>query len=377
VGETTRVARWARVVHLSGHDPRQGLPLPRVRVLVRRRTGFGASMTISGGPNLSGPPSGPQRSTGITREDGSYELLEEPGEASLSVETLDGKTTLLSRAITVPDVEAHPLDVALAGVTVSGVVVDQVSGKPLAEARVSAWQRRASDRGGFYARTGSDGRFTLELEAGAYRLTTQADAYNEDRREMTVADEGATDLRIALDKGVAIVGRVLDGQGRPAAGARVSAVSLETQSRAPEIASTLADGSFRLEGLERKPYTLLAGSSQGFALRADVAAGVKDLVLTLQPGGKARVHVVEPGGEPASGAFVGLVEVGGTRVMNPLFGERTDAQGVVVMDLPAGTVVLFAGKERAFGRTTATVAPGATAAARIQLETRPAPSPRP
>jgi hypothetical protein len=331
-----------------------------------------------GGLNVPGPSSGPERNTGITREDGGYELLlDDAGDARLSVETLDGKTTLVSRAITVPDADAHVMDVALSGVNVTGVVIDRETDKPLPEARVDAYRRgRSGDGTGSDARTDAHGRFTLEVDPGEYRIRAAADAYNDTTMDMTIGEAGASEVRLGLEKGASIEGRVLDAQGRPAVGSRLSATPVEARgSRLPGAVAVLGDGSFRIDGLARQPYTLLAGSSSGFALRPGVEAGAKDVVLTLQPGGKARIQVVAANGTPAAGAFVGLAEAAGSRVMNPIGGSNTDAQGVAVLDLPAGPVLLYAGKERLFARAKATVPTGATVAVRIQLGSSPG-SPR-
>jgi hypothetical protein len=376
-GETATVELSSRDILLSGHVTRQGIPVPRVRILVRGHTSYTASMSF-GGLSVPGPSSGPERNTGITREDGGYELLlDDAGEARLSVEALDGKTTLVSRAITVPDVDAHVMDVALGGVNVTGVVIDRETEKPLPEARVDAYRRgRSGDGTGSDARTDAQGRFTLEVNPGEYRIRAAADAYNDATLDMTIGEAGASEVRLGLEKGVSIAGRVLDAQGRPAAGSRLSATPADPSgSRPPGSVAVLSDGSFRIDGLDRKPYTLLAGSSSGFAVRPGVEAGAKGLVLTLQPGGKARVQVVAADGTPATGAFVGLLEAAGSRVMSPVGGSDTDAQGVVVLDLPAGPVLLFAGKERLFAHAKATVAPGATVAVRIQLGSSPG-SPR-
>ena len=89
-GETSTVDFVVREVLLSGHVTRSGAPAPGLRVTVRSRE---AAIHFSIGPGLAptAPPSGPQRMTGVTREDGSYELLlDVPGAADLSIDALDG-----------------------------------------------------------------------------------------------------------------------------------------------------------------------------------------------------------------------------------------------------------------------------------------------
>ena len=83
---------------------------------------------------------------------------------------------------------------------------------------------------------------------------------------VTVGPAGVQDLRVEMDRGLAIVGRLLDAAGRPAGGYQVNAKTLDG-GYVPG-AHSRADGSFRLEGLASKPYVLAAGSPlAGFAVR--------------------------------------------------------------------------------------------------------------
>lgn len=369
-GETTTLELRSREILVTGHVTRRGAPL-RARVGVFHR-GPGGYMMIPTTPGVAA--AGPPRLKAETGDDGRYELVvEEPGESMLSVDSLDGQTTLLNRTVTIPDVEAHVLDVALAEIAVKGVVVDRRTREPVAQARIAAYRARASQGGFFGAKVGPDGRFTLELEPGDYRLRVYAEDYAEASRELAVTEAGAPDIHLELDKGLTLEGRVVDPEGRPASGVRVGAAVAVGAGRLPsETMTGTGDGTFRFQGLSDEPHTLLAVTTHGsaFAFQPGVSPRMKDLVLRLQPGGKARVEVVTPEGTPAEGAHVYIAKVEGLRVSSQFFGPSTDARGVTEVSVPAGSVELSAVLDQRFGQAQVTVSAGAVVPARIQLADR-------
>jgi hypothetical protein len=131
----------------------------------------------------------------------------------------------------------------------------------------------------------------------------------------------------------------------------------------------LADGSFRLDGLPSTPHSLLAGSGRaGFAFRAMVAPGTKDIALTLQPGGKVRVRVLAADGQPAERVMVSLQGVGGVPASMAIGSAMTDSQGTAELDLPVGAIELDAHKGALSARQTVNVSAGGTAAAELTLK---------
>jgi hypothetical protein len=199
-GETTSVELTLREVLVSGRVTRNGAPVPKVRVSVRGGRGPGLLLTLPGlGPSAPPPPSGPDRGTTLTRDDGSYDLVvDEPGETRMRVETMDGKGQLASRREPIPDADTHVADFALSGVRVTGVVVDQQTETPVGEVRVSAEGQGDGRRYG--TRTGSDGRFTLELEPGDYTLEALVEGYVQQTIEVSVGEDGLADVKLALIK---------------------------------------------------------------------------------------------------------------------------------------------------------------------------------
>jgi hypothetical protein len=113
-------------------------------------------------------------------------------------------------------------------------------------------------------------------------------------------------------------------------------------------------------------------------VQSGVTPGRKDLVLALRPGGKARVQVVGPDGNPVEGAIVYLSKLNGARVLGA--NGTTDTQGLTEVDLPPGTAELGAGKSTGHNRLTGdvnlTVAAGATVPVQITVA-EPRSRPRP
>ena len=104
-GETARVDLVWRDILLTGKVTRGGVPLPNVRLMASG--GFGG---VVGG--MVETPSGPQRLTATTREDGSYEMIVgDVGRVVVRAESaLDGRSFPI-RAIEVADVDAQTVDI--------------------------------------------------------------------------------------------------------------------------------------------------------------------------------------------------------------------------------------------------------------------------
>jgi hypothetical protein len=198
-GETSTVDLSSREILLAGQVTRRGAPQGRVRVSTRRR-GRGLPPALLGGGRAV--PGEPQRGTAVTDEDGRYQmLLDEPGEIRLRVETLDGETELAFRREEVPDADSHVIDIAMTGVLVSGTIINQETDEPVSEASVSAVRLDSEGEAQQRARSGPDGRFTLELEPGEYRLAATGERYSVESLAITVGESGLSDLTLALVKG--------------------------------------------------------------------------------------------------------------------------------------------------------------------------------
>jgi len=165
--------------------------------------------------------------------------------------------------------------------SIKGVVTASDTGAPVRGAEVRLSTRSGSNR---LVTTDGDGRYAVtDLPAGEYRLTASRSGFTSmiygQRRPLEApvpidlaAGETFT-ANVALIRGGAIQGRVLDELGEPVAGARVQALRsrlLQGQRRLQSIGpgdQTDDTGSFRVYGLPPGDYYLTASPGQGDAVR--------------------------------------------------------------------------------------------------------------
>ena len=285
------------------------------------------------------PPAAPPMLSATTREDGTYEVVAfEPGPARVDLADAATGQAMASRQVLVADADRFALDVEITEASVAGVVVRRESGAPLPGVAL----RIAPVGGGSPvsppALSQADGRFALGAEPGDYLLSAEIPGRVRVERPVSVPADGLSDLRLEMDRGLAIAGRLLDERGRPAPGHAVFAAGADGFERA----FTGTDGSFRLEGLTSRPYALSAGSSlAGFATRRGVRPGSEPITLALRAGGRVDLRVVSVEGRPVGEACVSVVTVDGERVDPGLcVATPTEEDGATTIGVPAGEVVL-------------------------------------
>lgn len=363
-GETTAVDIALRDVVVAGRVTRGGQPEKGVLVAVRSAQG---GMVGWAGPPVprAVAPSGPPPLNAVTREDGSYELVVfTPGHAYVQVES--GGQRQSGREVDIPDAESFTLDLEISGVTVSGVVVDRETGEPVSDA--SVWLHPAQGlAGGATGEGGPGGRFLVSVEPGEYVLRASAPDRQPASLPLTVGPAGVADLRIEMEHGLAITGRLVDAAGRAASGLQVLAIAQEGGSGGME--ESAADGSFRIAGLAAKPHTLCGGSElSGFAVRPGVVPGGEPIVLALRPAARIAVHVVDDSGQPVADAYPRVEKVDGVRAILPgRSSGPTDANGMRELAAPAGTVDFVVREQDRTGRGSVSVGPGETVALEIVL----------
>ena len=381
-GETTRLDITSREVLVSGRVTRAGGPAPGVTVTLQplRSDSVFSDAALAADARAAGP----QPLAGATREDGSYELLVfEPGEYQAMRRTPEGTTGPLRAApppadrpgfmVEVPDVPAFSLDFVIGASPVSGIVVDADTGRR--RTRLGEIPRH---RHFGHSETGTDGRFSFEVEPTEGRLLAHAQSYAETEEELAVGEAGATDLRIELRPGTIISGRVEDGAGRPRGDVPIRAQAEGAEASGLRgFAVSLPDGRFRMTGLREGVFSLVAGSEAlGLGLRRGVLAGTSEAVLTIRPAARANVRVVDAAGAPVARAFVRVVTCGGLPIALPVANGPTDASGVATVALPEGACVLEARGEAGVGRATIDARAGAQVSTEIVLE-RPKPPVKP
>jgi hypothetical protein len=344
--------------------------------LMFRAQRAGLQSFYGGGPFLSRPqPStGPQPLAGLTRPDGSYELLVfEPGRYSAMQRGADGSMSPLrsggQQFVEIPDVPAHQADLSLGGATVAGVVIEDGTETPIPRAFVSFGGKAGRGAG----TTDAEGRFRFDAEPGDGQLRADAEDFAESERPLSVGEGGVENLRIELSRGLEIAGKVVDTAGRPLGEIELAA---RNEGGATGFTRVLPDGSFRLRGLLEGLHTLVAGSDRtGFGLEPGVSAGARGVVVTVRPASRLSVRVVDPAGRPVAGAMARIDTIGGVQAMVPgRTSGMTDASGTTELLAPEGVIGLVANLDKRSGHATVECRGGAPASAEIVLsETSPSP----
>jgi hypothetical protein len=375
-GETASVDIVTREVVVAGRVTRGGQGLPGVVVGVMGRDSGAVSAFMGMTPSAAAKPQGPPPLSATTREDGGYELLVfGPGRAYVQMRSPE--QTYPGREVDVPDVERHELDLEVAEANVAGVVLDKESGAPVAEAMVAIREPgpEGTWKGG--GTSGPDGRFSIATELGEYVLEARAPARRPSSLPVTVGPGGLSDVRVEMEAGLDMRGRVQDVAGRPAAGLQVFAI--DTDANQPTIlggaAPVLPDGSFHLSGLDARPYTLVCGSeSAGFGMRTGATPGDDPVTLTLRPGGRVLARIVGPDGAPVKDMYPRVVSWDGIRFRSAPVGDArpTEAPGVFEVTVPAGSIEIAAAwGNKTYGNATARVVAGETTSLDLVLRELP------
>jgi hypothetical protein len=363
--ETTPVELVLRNIAVSGKVTRGGAPLAGARVEFSTR----GSMLITG----SGASGELPANVGITGDDGSYHLtISEAGEVYPDVQMPDRKAHLPAAPLQVPDADSYVADFNYSGTAVEGVVVDRDTEQGVPGALVTA-QAKDPSRGrrsaGSYGEADGEGRFHLELDPGEYLVNARAEGYGGDAVPLTLAESGATGVRVVLIHGLTIKGKVVDLAGRGVGGVIIRGATMVTNNRFSIGGRSLPDGSFELSGLRTGRYVLAAVADGGlFAITTGVDPGGRPATLALRPGGRVRMKVLGPDGAPAPATFVGVSGIPGARVYFP--GGQTDSTGTIELSTPAGQIEITAsnGDSTLEMRTIVTVEIGGTTTAEMTLK---------
>ncbi|WP_200847210.1 carboxypeptidase regulatory-like domain-containing protein, partial [Microbacterium sp. 18062] len=268
-----------------------------------------------------------------------------------------------------PD-EPRQIDVALGrGITVSGTVVDAISGAPVGDVWISA-----SGSGSSWASTSSsqDGTFELSLPgAGVYGFSTDAtDTHVASSWSATVPAEGLSGERISLQAGYTVSGDVRSANlDNPLGNIGVQVVdgyeswvaSGYTGSDGTYTTSALPAGEYRVQfsnwqGLYVEQWYDNATSFADATVVSTTGGSVTGIDAGLVLGGLVRGTIVDENGEPLAGATVGLATapVSGLFSLFELFNTAdpadallgievtTDANGQFALPpVPAGSYTVY------------------------------------
>jgi hypothetical protein len=250
-----------------------------------------------------------------------------------------------------------------AKIMVSGRILR--SGKPVAEASLvfllgAAGGVPTEFKG---AESDAEGRYQVGLDkAGPYQVVVQVGgmfAGSGGPITIRVPDQPVVTQDIVVP-GSGVAGRVIDGEGKPVAGAIVRALrdGADESSRFGNMGGSEPDGAWRIEGLEPGTYRITA-SAAGYrnaeaypiAVGADAAPNV---ALRLERGRSFRGRVVDPMGRPMSQAMVTVAPAGVTEMSFSM--ATSDINGVFVatapgegaLDITAGATGFGAGRANGF-----------------------------
>ena len=202
------------------------------------------------------------------------------------------------------------------GSEVSGTVVDAATGKPVADAQVTAYRQRERQSRGLFdfqidaedfdfmamsstqgrrsAMTDSKGSFDIEaLEPGNYRLTARhPDMAKASAKDIEVlADKPTPAVEIKLDAGGGVEGSLTGMLQRPLADALVVAFSLQAGSL--KSSTTDRNGNYRIDGLPPGQYLVFKSRmderSENIAL--DLMSNMRLKATTVRQGRFTRLDI--------------------------------------------------------------------------------------
>ena len=205
-----------------------------------------------------------------------------------------------------------------AGLELQGRLVDR-DDKPVA-GRVRATPKNAdpkAQRINGYADVERDGRFSLKgLLAGKHTVrATPTDRPEPEPLEVELREGAAAEIKIVVESGGGIEGTVADEQGRPVAGADVTASGpkyawnrAQTQTDGSFVFKGLAPGAYRLEA-EREGNDLRAPGKkdddmQGQPVTVKAGAVARARLVVERADGEISGHVVDDLGGPVTDAFL-------------------------------------------------------------------------
>ncbi|NLU81591.1 carboxypeptidase regulatory-like domain-containing protein [Rhodococcus sp. HNM0569] len=197
---------------------------------------------------------------------------------------------------------------------VQGRVVRSGGDTPVAEAALTLIDRSGSQLA--RARTGTDGRFTVDVpSAGGYVLVAAAPSCRPEAATIAVGD-GPTHVDIELSPTALLSGTVRTTPTGPGI-ADVTITITDSTGSVVANRATAADGTFAFAGVPAGDYTLVAASPSipptAQQIRVPASGNLThDLVLTSTTGLRAVVRTGD--GTPVGGATVTVVDDAGSLV---------------------------------------------------------------
>ena len=221
-----------------------------------------------------------------------------------------------------------------AAATISGVILDQSTGRPVQDFELMVQQGGGPIQPGNYRnfsrRRSDDGSFTVDsVQAGTNMLAVRASGYakSELRLDNLLPGETRDGVVVYLEVGNMLVGRVFNEQGQTVNGAMIFEGQMPNYNfERAALAKTAGNGNFKLDSVP-------AGSTTIFAAHPDYATGsqtvnirpgVENSVdIQLSSGGAVEGYVTE-NGKPIASQYVSVNIQQPTRENK---NSQTDAKG--------------------------------------------------
>lgn len=227
-------------------------------------------------------------------------------------------------------------------------VVQYPDGRPVAAAQLMPYPQPGNRNLGMgidqISMSAPDGHFKLpRLQAGHYRIDVvppRTGSANFRRMETGIVSAPTRELRIVVEPGAMISGRVVDGSGRPLGSIAVGARGPNDERASVE---TLLDGTFKLVGLEDGAvYNLMVNASGGQRTkpyaslqRPHVPTGTTGLEFVLEPGLSISGQVVDQAGIAVPSLEISAAPIGTNDPYGPV--AWTDQSGsFTIQGLPPG-----------------------------------------
>jgi erythromycin esterase len=231
-------------------------------------------------------------------------------------------------------------------VTVTGVVHD-AEGRPVAGAHV-ALVRPMADRAASRARSGKDGRFSIDVPSGEYAMTVTAPGLEAAYlKPAPFTPDGVEELVVKLgDGGFTISGTVADDAGAPLPGEAIRLIRLSDDVADIFYTETDENGRYAATLMPGNGYVILTDSDDYIADPQNAESGVDQTVdLTVVRRGPAPAEVVAWIGKHA--VPLRTPEAGhGFEDMAPLREVIGDARVVALGEATHGTREFFQLKHR-------------------------------
>ncbi|MEO8587475.1 MAG: carboxypeptidase regulatory-like domain-containing protein, partial [Acidobacteriota bacterium] len=198
------------------------------------------------------------------------------------------------------------------------------------------------------ATTGTDGRFRIGgLAPGEYSVTAAKPGYARETRDVVIAEgRGPEPLAFALESEAVITGAVRGKKGSGVPDVNILAMAADSTLRSGMGARTLADGSFRIEGLKSGvSYNLfLYGIGGSNGPRKTLTAPGDGVEITSTGSGRVAGRVVDADGRPVPSFQVSLQTdrtSGGTTWVTPVRQDVSSETGEFLLEnVPATALEL-------------------------------------